>query len=52
MDKQELEDLIEIALRNASAVERRWIVALVQRINAAQPDAQLTERPAPPPPEA
>lgn len=39
MDKEELQDLIEIALRNASAVERRWIVELVARLNAPEPEA-------------
>lgn len=36
MTLEDLQNLIEIALRGASAVERRWIMAKVAEINGAQ----------------
>ena len=46
MTIEELQDLLEIALRGASAVEQRWIAALVKKVNAANEPAPV---PAPTP---
>lgn len=45
MSIEELRDVLEIAMRNASAVERRWLLELVKRLNAPPPE------PVPQPPE-
>lgn len=46
MSLEELQQLIEIALRGASQVEKAWIKALVERVNAQpQPAPEQTDHP-------
>lgn len=47
MDPKDLQDLMEIALRGASAVERRWIAELAQKVNAALQAPPPEPEPAP-----